>query len=131
MPNGGGYLPDIPDPHETVTPTALALDHIADLCVKLGLDLIEQHATHSSARRFYVYHGKTCLVAADDPMQVEHYLYGWRDARNIPTQGAHDAADALQEVKRFASDLQGRAAIALTWIEKLNGFIDPQTREKC
>jgi len=113
-----------------IDPFAPAVDHIADLCVKLGLDFIEQHSTYHSARRFYVYHGKTCLVAADDPMQVEHYLYGWRDARSIPTPEAHDAADALLEVSQYVRDMKQGAEAVMHWVHKLDEFIDPMTRER-
>jgi hypothetical protein len=114
---------------KTADPFTPAVDYIADLCVKLGLDFIEQHATLKSARRFYVYHGKTCLVAADDPMQVEHYLYGWRDARNIPMPKAHDAADALLEVRQYVIDMKQGAESVQHWVQKLDDFIDPLTRE--
>jgi len=110
-------------PKEQLQAWAPALDYIKDLCVKLGLVFVEQQATYSTARRFYVYYGKTCLVAADDPMQIEHYLYGWRDARTIPLPGADEAANALLEAEHAAKDV-------LKWIDKLDEFVDPLTRER-
>lgn len=102
---------------------APAVEHIKDMAVRLGLDFVEQHATHHSARRFHVYQGKTCLVSADDPMQVEHYLYGFRDGRSIRVIGSSAAANALLEAEHAAKDV-------LKWIDKVDEFVDPLTRER-
>lgn len=119
-----------PVPREQLDAWAPAVEFIRDLCVKLKLDFIEQHASQHGARRFYVYFGKTCLVSADDPMQVEHYLYGFRDGRSVPMPEAHDAADALLEAERHAKDIKEAAENLARWIDRLDEFIDPLTRER-
>jgi len=61
-------------------------EHIGDLCVELGLGLSIRHETPDVARRFFIVLNGEVLLSADDPTQVEYYLYGWRDRIRCATE---------------------------------------------
>lgn len=57
-------------------------DHLRALCIDLGLTLAIRGATTDMAQRYFVLKTDKVIIQSDDPMQVEYYLYGWRDRQN-------------------------------------------------
>lgn len=63
------------------------IEHLSNLCVELGLGMSIRHATPEVSRRFFIILDDRVLLAADDPGQIEYYLYGWRDgSRSVTDQ---------------------------------------------
>jgi hypothetical protein len=106
------------------------LEHIRNMAVSMHLIVIYEAATPERGHVCSLYYGKTCLHRTSDLSTVEFYLYGYRDGRTVPHPDAHKAADALLELKHYAEDVRGGAQTALHWIDKLDEFIDPLTRER-
>jgi hypothetical protein len=92
------------------------IEHIREVATTCGLSFVVEGPTDNHARRFHLLnHSGVKLCSADDPMQCEFYLYGYRDsaASRAPFPGEvknairtlHDAISDVDDAARNLGDM--------------------------
>jgi hypothetical protein len=61
------------------------IERLKDQAVELGLTLVHSKAGFLSGERFAILQGRMCLIASDDPSNIEQYLFGYRDGLTVRT----------------------------------------------
>lgn len=110
--------------------TRSGIEFVKDFAVRLGLTMVETGATADSAPTYSLYYGKSCLLMSSFPMQIESYLWGYRDGRGLPMADAKEAAETLTELSHYARTVEATIEVVRERVLKLKNQLEPLTRER-
>lgn len=110
--------------------TRCGIEFVKDFAVRLGLTLVETGATADSAPTYSLYYGKSCLLMSSFPMQVEAYLWGYRDGKGLPDQSAKDLVSDLGQLMHELAMAKKNLNLASQRVLDIETTIEPLTRER-